>query len=57
VRRAKAILHALVGTFAFALGAPESEIGLREGLVSRPMLKSSKDIAQLPLVVRRAGEE
>jgi hypothetical protein len=50
-------LHALVGTFAFALGAPESEIGTREGLVARPMLKSSKELAQLPLVVRRVGDE
>jgi hypothetical protein len=56
-RRAKIILHALVSAFEFRLAVPEEQIGKRIGIVTRPMLKSAKEIAQLPLIVSRAPED
>jgi hypothetical protein len=56
-RRAKIILHALVSAFEFRLAVPKEQIGKRIGIVTRPMLKSAKEIAQLPLIVSRAPED
>jgi hypothetical protein len=56
--RTKIILHALISTFEFELAVRPEDVGRKDGIVTRPMLKSQPEQGvQLPLVVRRAPEE
>jgi hypothetical protein len=53
--RTKIILHALISTFEFELAVPKEEMGLKSGIVTRPVVKSQMEKGtQLPLFVRMA---
>lgn len=56
-RRTKVILHALVSIFEFALAVAVEDIGKKDGIVARPILKSAREKGpQLPLRVTRASD-
>jgi hypothetical protein len=53
--RTKIILHALISTFEFELAIPQEELGFKNGIVTRPIVKSEMEKGtQLPLFVRMA---
>jgi hypothetical protein len=51
-------LHALVTRFDFALAVPTEEVGRMDGIVTRPLLRSQKELGpQLPVIMKRASSE
>jgi hypothetical protein len=56
--RTKIILHALICNFEFTLAMAAEDVGRKDGIVTRPMLKSQPEQGvQLPLVVKRVPED